>query len=360
MRFIHIADVHLGAHPEIGRPWAKEREEEIILSFKKVIECCKKEEVDLLLIAGDLFHRQPLIRELKEVNYYFQKLTNTKVVLIAGNHDYIGARSNYSEFNWNENVFMLDSEEMDSIFIEEINTEVYGFSYHSRDIYEPRYQKAAPTVEERTNILLAHGGDDRDIPIDAKHLSGAGFDYIALGHIHKAEIICDKMAYAGSLEALDKNELGDHGYIKGEITKHVIDSYGNLEGITKIEFVSSGARRYHKLILTITQKDTSASLLEMIEEEIQKIGNQHLYRIYIDGIRDIDLIIDKEAIEKLGLIVDLIDRTVPDYDFEKLHKENNDNIIGMYIERIWSEAAETETSKKALYYGLEALLHHKS
>ena len=39
-----------------------------------MIEICEKEEMDLLLIVGDLFHRQPLLRELKEVGYLLGKL----------------------------------------------------------------------------------------------------------------------------------------------------------------------------------------------------------------------------------------------------------------------------------------------
>ena len=70
MKFIHIADVHLGAVPDSNMPWAMERQNEIWESFKNIITVCNREKVDLLLIAGDLFHKQPLLRELKEVNYF--------------------------------------------------------------------------------------------------------------------------------------------------------------------------------------------------------------------------------------------------------------------------------------------------
>lgn len=52
-----------------------------------------RESVDLLFIAGDLFHRQPLLRELKEVNNLFSTIPDTRVYLMAGNHDYIKADS---------------------------------------------------------------------------------------------------------------------------------------------------------------------------------------------------------------------------------------------------------------------------
>ena len=59
MKFIHIADVHLGAVPDKGYPWSKKREEEIWRTFRSLVRRAEEEQVDLLLIAGDLFHRQP-------------------------------------------------------------------------------------------------------------------------------------------------------------------------------------------------------------------------------------------------------------------------------------------------------------
>ena len=67
IRFIHLADVHLGAVPDRGCPWSREREEEIWETFRRVIATIRKSPVDLLFIAGDLFHRQPLLSELREI-----------------------------------------------------------------------------------------------------------------------------------------------------------------------------------------------------------------------------------------------------------------------------------------------------
>lgn len=359
MKFIHIADVHLGACPEKGTALAKLREEEIYKSFAGIIDICNIEEVSLLLIAGDLFHKQPLVRELKEVNYYFRKLINTKVVLIAGNHDYIGARSYYQDFQWEDHVTMLSSSEMDSIYFEDINTEVYGFSYHTRDIQEAKYQKAAPTVEERINILLAHGGDERNIPIDKKHLLKAGFDYIALGHIHKAEIIDNRMAYPGSLEALDKNELGEHGYIIGEITKQSIGSFNTYESKININFIASCIRSYQKIYIKVTPESTAGELIEKIEVKITESGLKDMYRIYLEGFRDAAMSIDHNKILEMQNVVELNDLTLPDYDFDKLYKDNETNIIGMYINQIRNKTDDEDIARKALYYGIMALLKHK-
>ena len=77
IRFIHLADVHLGAVPDRGCPWSREREEEIWETFRRVIAAIRKSPVDLLFIAGDLFHRQPLLSELREINDLFATIPNT-------------------------------------------------------------------------------------------------------------------------------------------------------------------------------------------------------------------------------------------------------------------------------------------
>mgnify|MGYP000096217554 FL=1 len=58
-----------------------------------MIEIAAEESPDFLLISGDLFHKQPLKRELKEVCGLFARIPQTKVLLMAGNHDYIQQNS---------------------------------------------------------------------------------------------------------------------------------------------------------------------------------------------------------------------------------------------------------------------------
>lgn len=357
MKFIHISDVHIGAKPDSNYPWGVMREKEILSAFNSIIDICNEEDIDLLLISGDLFHKQPLIRELKEINYSFNKLIKTQVVLIAGNHDYIGARSNYIGFDWCKPVHMLIEEEMDSIYLEDINTEVYGFSYHRRDITKPLYNKVRPGCEERINILLAHGGDEKNIPMDKKAVANNGFDYVALGHIHKPELFGGRMAYAGSLEPLDKNETGPRGYIIGEIVKEEESSHIHMD------FIPHSVREYVKVELPVDPGFTNGALTDMAKDKIKEYGDQNIFIFQITGFRDGDISFKKEDIYNLGNVIEVIDNTVPDYDFEALYRENQDNIIGLYIKGIQEHSQKNkeqeDIGKKALYYGLEALLGAK-
>ena len=76
VKWIHIADVHLGASPDAGDAYSKVRPQELWDTFAEVSDICEREQTDLLLIAGDLFHRQPLKKELKEVIERLSKKMN--------------------------------------------------------------------------------------------------------------------------------------------------------------------------------------------------------------------------------------------------------------------------------------------
>ena len=132
--------MHLGASPNAGSACSKKRSRELWETFAGVIRTCEQEGIDLLLIAGDLFHRQPLRRELKEVDGMFASLSRTQVVLIAGNHDYIRRDSYYRTFPWSENVTMLREEHLEKVEFPDLSLAVYGLSYHSREIREPLYE----------------------------------------------------------------------------------------------------------------------------------------------------------------------------------------------------------------------------
>ena len=151
MRFIHLADVHLGAVPDRGCPWSEKREEEIWETFRRVIAGIRENPVDLLFIAGDLFHRQPLLRELKEVNNLFSTIPDTRVYLMAGNHDYIKADSFYRDFQWEKNVTFFKNEQPTCVKDEKLDVYVYGLSYEHQEIENPLYDSIHPAEGEGVN-----------------------------------------------------------------------------------------------------------------------------------------------------------------------------------------------------------------
>ena len=113
----------------------------------------------------------------------FTTIPDTKVVIIAGNHDRIQKSSAVLSFQWAPNVTYLMDEEFTSVYFEEINTEVWGFSYHTAEIREPKLNQVQAPGKDRIHILLGHGGDAGHVPIDRAALAVAGFSYVALGPV---------------------------------------------------------------------------------------------------------------------------------------------------------------------------------
>lgn len=346
MKFIHTADIHLGCVPDKGQAWSENRKNEIWHSFERLIQVAAKEEVKLLLIAGDLFHRQPLLKELQQVNYLFSKIPNTKIILIAGNHDYIRKGSLYEKFEWNANVFFLKDSNCESINFPELNAEIYGLSYTAREIRESLYYGIQPTKDNRINILLAHGGDEKHIPIQKEQLLRSGFDYIALGHIHKPmEIQKNRMLYPGALEPLDCNDVGEHGFVIGNMEKNRIST----------TFVPFSVRQYRQIIIQIDENVTLTELKARLQEKILDEGKEHIYRIKVEGFRNPNAYLDENYLKPLGNIIEVVDETKPVFDYEKLAREHEKDLLGCFV-REFMKDGKADADNKALQYGVMALL----
>ena len=96
--------------------------------ISKVIDHANKQQLDLLLIAGDLFDQPPTQQELREVDYLLSRLNHTRTVLIAGNHDHLEPHDAFSQYKWNSEVYLLDGKQRDYISFEDLETTIYGFS----------------------------------------------------------------------------------------------------------------------------------------------------------------------------------------------------------------------------------------
>lgn len=352
MRFAHIADVHWGMVPDADKPWAKDRAADIRESFARAIDKCREIGADCLFISGDLFHRQPLARDLKEVNYLLGTIPSTHVVIIAGNHDRIRKNSALMSFQWSPNVTYIMSETPTSVYFDDINTEVHGFSYYTPELRETVIDKIEVPQDGRIHILMAHGGDSTHMPVDLQTLRSLPFSYIALGHIHKtAELIERKAAYPGSLEPLDLTETGVHGMFAGDINPIT-------RVVQRLEFIPIAKVSYIPLQISVTKDTTNAELLNLISNEINRRGTENIYRLRITGMHDPDIEFDLTPLDRKYRVVEISDESEPQYDFAALFREHPSDMIGFYIRALQHDET-TEMSaveKKALYYGINALL----
>jgi len=222
---------------------------------------------------------------------------------------------------------------------------VRGCSYESREIRQPLYDSLKKSGEMPVEILLAHGGDEKHIPISRERLIAGGFDYVALGHIHKPQVLLeDRIIYPGSLEPTEKNDTGVHGFVKGEIKK----------GKVRTAFVPWAVREYKELRIPVTRETTQYRLTQFLQELIKKMGEKHIYTVLLEGKRDPDTEFHLNQLYSLGNIRAVEDQTRPGWSLEELCRKYKDSLLEEYI-RSFGEKPDEE-AEKALEYGIGALL----
>lgn len=352
MKIIHTADVHLClnmTNSKLPSEIAKLHRKQIFDTFNNIIKDAKEKKADMLLISGDLFEmKYAKASDVKRVFDLFETIPDTYVFISCGNHDFLFDKSFYNTIKLPENVTVFP-DELSIIEIEKLNTAVYGFSWN-RNMYESIPFSIPPLDKTKKNILVLHAdvlNDSDYMPINLKMLENTGFDYIALGHIHKKNMISDKIAYPGSPEPLDFGESDEHGYIFIEETN----------GEFRSEFVKCAKHKFVSTSFDISGLTDYNTACKNIKKAISSSKND-IVRCTLHGIIDNDIDIDNiyEDIQNEYLYLSLTDKTTKDYDLVKIYRENQDNIIGRFVTELMSEAQHDEISKLALYAGLEALL----
>lgn len=355
MKLIHTGDIHLGCTPDAGTDWSRARSRDIWRTFEDIIKAAESEGAKLLLICGDLFHRQPLLKELNEADSIFSLAVNTQIVITAGNHDYMIPGSAYYGFKWNDNVHFLKSENFEQLELPELNTVIHGFSYHGTGP-DAGLNGTLETLkcpdDGKTHILMLHGGDTDHLPLDFNRLKNSGFDYIALGHIHKPQIFDDSpMAYCGSPEPLDKTERGSHGYMLVTLSKNMP---ANIKFVPAAHSVYTGCR------INVTPDSTISSLRNTISRVISEKGCGNIYSFTLAGRRSFNTCFELSDFSDLGRIIEIKDETIPDYDFQALRVKHSGDLIDKFIRTMLGDNRDAEslsdTQRSALYYGLNALL----
>lgn len=350
MKFIHIADVHLGVKPDRGKLWSNDRAQEIVDSFDNILAICQEQEIDMLLIAGDLYHTPPTEKELKDLDYKLRKLDKTKTIIIAGNHDYIEENSPWETYEFTSDTVVFPRDRAAKLYYDDINVCVTGYSYGRQEYKERILEKLRPGKEGAYNILLGHGGDKNHMPFSKEKLARLGFDYVALGHIHKpAHILKNKMAFSGSLEPIDYTDTGKRGYIYGEV---------NDENVTRIKWIPCNKRSYINMALELEPDYTNSEIISVVEDNIKELGVENIYRIMLKGKVDSNLEINLSGLVRRYNINEVINKTESDYDINELLEGNENNLLGRFIKSLSNKSSikDEEIRTKALRYGVEALL----
>ena len=146
-------------------------------------------------------------------------------------------------------------------------------------------------------------------------------------------------------------ETGRHGCYIGEID----DLTGH---VTSLEFLAIAQTQYIPLVINVTPASTNAELSQIIADEIRKRGTHNIYRFRIRGMRDPDTEFDLDFLSGQWNIIEILDDSEPQYDFHALFAEHPSDMIGFYIQALMKDNM-SPVEKKALYYGIHALLMTK-
>lgn len=362
IRCIHTGDLHLGMEfksASFDKKQANTRRLELWETFNRIIDRCKEIKAHILFIAGDLFEDEYCsVADVKRIDSKFREISNTKIVISAGNHDTLGRRSLYRLIKWSDNVYIFEPNNVSKIEFNDINTVIWGLSWDKKLERDSLLDNIRIGDNSRLNILLAHGDalskDSEYLPINKTALINSGFNYVALGHIHKPQFISSSICYCGSPEPLDFGETGSHGIIEGTIS---------LED-TKMSFVPFAKREFIIREIPINENMSYNEIIDRIKSIDDKENRAiNLYRGIIKGTRDSQINLNikdiKEYLHNEFYYIDIIDNTTPDYDLDKIYNENSNNIVGLFIKEMEKQGLDNEIVRDALYYGLEVLLSEK-
>lgn len=355
MRFVHIADMHFDVpftSLSFKRDLCEKRRLEQRDVFKKIIEYIKHEKIPYLFISGDL-HEHEYVRKstIDYINNLFKEIPNTKIFISPGNHDPYIKDSYYDTYDFSENVYIFRNSRLEKY--EDENVNIFGVAFTDFYMNNSPFEKIAVPFSVKPNILLAHvdldGTQDTDgksyNAISESRLSALGFDYCAIGHIHKKKIN-NQICYPGSTIALGFDELGEHGMVVGNIFKNNI----------KIDFLNLDDREFKEENLNVESMSSEEELIEKINS--LNLEEYNLYKINLIGKRNFE--IDSRKILRLLNISNVLkikDSTETNYNIEELASKNN--LKGLFVKEVvkaYNNGDCTEEEfKKILEIGLNAM-----
>ncbi|MBQ9421654.1 MAG: metallophosphoesterase [Lachnospiraceae bacterium] len=373
MKFIHLSDIRIGSPTESGRHWSDARLDERFRTLSRVLDYARDNDADLVLIAGGLFSHQPVTAEMDRVNALFKEHSDQQIVIIAGESDRLRASSPVRSYVWAPNVHYILSGTVERVVLPELKTEICAASATDEQNADPAsfgladikaFITSRPSEDFTLEDIRRYTGRPviriamlrgRDSEAFSRAFEKTDFTYVAAGISGSAkEILPGRIYSPGGLEPEAMSDSGSHGIYMGEADEET-------GALREIHFVPMASASYIPLLIGVTRNSTAEELGRMIAGEIRRRGEKNIYRLKLTGSRDPEQDFDLEELKKTYRIAEIIDETEPEYDFETLFKEHPQDMIGYYIGTIVNSGKEmSPTEKKAMYYGIDALLRTKA
>ncbi|EAD4907586.1 exonuclease SbcCD subunit D [Listeria monocytogenes] len=367
IQFLHMADLHLDS-PFIGlstlpQPLFSAIQESTFQSLERITTVAIKEAVDFVLIAGDIYDSEDQsVRAQARFSKEMKRLevANIPVFMIHGNHDFIEKHKEKLTLPSNVHVFSEQVEVMSHKTATGVSVNIYGFSYNERHIRSSRVDKYKIQGNADFHIALLHGSEvssseEHDVyaPFRVQEISKKGFDYWALGHIHKRQLLAESPSiyYPGNIQGRNRKESGEKG--ASIITLS--------EASTTIDFIGTSPIIWEEAVITLPENSEINAFYRETTKLLESYqGRSHSYFLHIivkmENKQKIDT---NDWLQMLQEEVEITDNT-----FVWVHKltteiTNQSNSQTWYESNLAGEeikhSFETLQDESAFYQAVEAL-----
>ncbi|MDD7306168.1 MAG: metallophosphoesterase [Peptoniphilaceae bacterium] len=306
-------------------------------SFENILKDNK--DLDFALIGGDLFERSFFTTRDYQKLFKIIRDFGKNVYYVTGNHDYISYDNQLFFEEKPNNLKIFSSAKLD--FYQEEKTRIYGISYEDR-IFTQNFPYDLKLDKSYFNILLVHGAigekNSNYLNLDLNKVKAMGFNYVALGHIHKPEKLSYNIYYSGTTEAKDFSENMDYGYLlydEGKIQR---------KEVSKLKFTD------------ISLKSSDFSDLNDLVTYLKTILSNKINFLRLNLKLDRSFKLDEEKIKNDLNLFYLEINVEKDYDFAKLVKAYPDSLLTRFLYQVDTCDKDHKILERAKELGLDAIL----
>jgi DNA repair exonuclease SbcCD nuclease subunit len=230
MKICHLADLHLGyrAFHRTAQSGVNQREYDVAVAFKEVVDKLIEIQPDAVLVAGDFFHS---VRPANSViNFAFREMQRLHegigkrpIIVIAGNHESPRSRDTGCVL---ELFHRIDGGAAIKVAYNEPRSIACNGGLqvlcvpHNAVLQRPKLE---PYRDMKYNVLLIHAASNEYVPqarhggqiLRAEEIKPDEWDYVALGDYHSHTVIAPNMIYPGSIERTSTNIWAEADEPKG-------------------------------------------------------------------------------------------------------------------------------------------------
>lgn len=269
IRILHTADVHLDSPLRSLALRDPELRDRVRTSSRtaltRIVDTALAEEVAALLIAGDLFDgAERSARTAAFLTLQLERLRERgiRAFYIKGNHDAENPLT--GELTLPDNVHVFDGRGGKVQLAE--NVWIHGVSFANRHAPESLLPKFPAPVAGAVNIAMLHTslagaeGHDPYAPCTVGELTAAGFDYWALGHVHRRQVHSKApwIVMPGTPQGRDMGEPGPKS-----ATLLTIDN------AIEIEEVPTSAVEFLHIQVDVADTDSDDALRDMVKRTLR-------------------------------------------------------------------------------------------